>query len=136
MESAIEQMRGSYPRAVSEQTTATDEKPAALGPGSQSAYHEAANAYRREHLLNLTPVQVIKKLYDVAIMACKKNDAHLAQRAITQLMLGLNFEYEEMAVGLYGLYQYAKECIRKGDCAAAAGVLEELRAAWEMAFKL
>ena len=136
MESAIELMRGAYPKGVSDQSTVVEEGPAALGPGGQGAYHEAANAYRREHLLNLTPVQVVKKLYDVAIMACKKNDAHLAQRAVTQLMLGLNFEYEEMAVGLYGLYQYSKDCIRKGDCTAAAGVLEELRTAWVQAFKL
>ena len=106
------------------------------GGGHHEALTLAANAYRREHLLNLTPVQVIKKLYDVAILACKKNDVHLSQRAISQLILGLNFDYEDMAVGLFSLYQYSKECIRKGDFAGATTVLEELREAWVRAFHL
>ncbi len=123
-------------KEAAEQALSTGERVAVLTPGNQGALTVAANAYRREHLLNLTPVQVIKKLYDTAIMACKTNDASLAQRAITQLILGLNFEYEEIAVGLFGLYQYSKECIRKGDTASAAHVLEELRSAWVQAFKL
>jgi len=135
METAAQQMIGSYSTAAPDKAISADNAVVMI-PGGQEALALAANAYRKEHLLNLTPVQVIKKLYDTAILACKKNNAPLAQRAITQLILGLNFDYEEMAVGLFGLYQYSKECIRKGDNAGAAAVLEELRSAWIQAFHL
>ncbi len=104
--------------------------------GKHSAYSSAAKAYRNEQLLNLTPVQVIEKLYSVAIQALRKNDAELAKRAVNELIAGLNFEYEQPAVGLYRLYEYCKDCIRKGNPAEAISVLEELRATWVQAFNL
>ncbi|HTY09807.1 MAG TPA: hypothetical protein VMF88_01935 [Bacteroidota bacterium] len=119
-----------------QQTPSAEQHAQMMKAGSQHAIAIAANSYRREHLVNLMPVQVIKKLYDTAIFALKKKDYDLAHRAITQLMLGLNFDYEEMAGGLMGLYMYAKECIRKGKIAEATTVLEELRSAWTQAFNL
>jgi flagellin-specific chaperone FliS len=99
-------------------------------------YALAANMYRKEHLLNLSPVEVIKKLYDTAILGCKKNDTALAQQAVTELIIGLNFEYEDISVGLYRLYQYSKDCIRKGELDEAVKVLQELRETWVEAFHL
>jgi flagellin-specific chaperone FliS len=72
----------------------------------------------------------------VAIQAIKKNDQMLAVRAINELIAGLNFEYQEVALTLYRLYQYAKHCLRMGKKDEAAQVLEELRSAWGEAFKL
>ncbi len=136
METAAQQTIVSFEKEVVEQTPAAAKMVMANQPGNRDAITQAANAYRREHLLNLTPVQVIKKLYDTAIFACKKKDYSLAHRAISQLILGLNFDYEELAGGLCGLYMYSKECIRRGDIAEATTVLEELRSAWVQAFKL
>jgi flagellin-specific chaperone FliS len=79
---------------------------------------------------------VIKKLYDTAILGCKKNDTALAQQAVTELIIGLNFEYEDISVGLYRLYQYSKDCIRKGELDEAVKVLQELRETWVEAFHL
>lgn len=98
--------------------------------------HSALTTYRNEQLLNLSPVEVIHKLYGVAIQAIKKNDVHLANRAVNELIAALNFEYQDVALSLYRLYQYAKHCLRKGNHDDAAEVLEELRAAWREAFKL
>ena len=99
-------------------------------------YVSAAKAYRNEQLLNLSPVQVIDKLSSVAIQACKKSDAALAQRAVNELIIGLNFEYQEISIGLYRLYEYCKHCIRKEKMNDAVVVLEELRSTWAQAFKL
>ena len=104
--------------------------------GRQSTSSTAAKAYRNEQLLNLTPVQVIEKLYSIAIQACKKNDSRLAKKAINELIAGLNFEHGEIAVGLYKLYEYCKYCIRKGNMNDAVVVLDELRATWIKAFNL
>jgi flagellin-specific chaperone FliS len=136
MESAARHLVEPYEKEVAEQSLPIEQSSKSVNAGSRDALALAASAYRREHLLNLTPVQVIKRLYDTAIFACKKKDFSLAHRAITQLILGLNFDYEEMAGGLMGLYMYSKECIRKGDIAQATSVLEELREAWVQAFKL
>jgi len=136
MESANQQLIGTIEKGVPEETLSAEQRTKMMKAGSQHAIALAANSYRKEHLVNLTPVQVIKKLYDTAIFACRKKDYSLAHRAITQLILGLNFDYEEMAGGLCGLYMYSKECIRKGEIAEAIKVLEELRSAWVQAFKL
>jgi len=104
---------------------------------SRNAVRDSAlAAYRKEDYTNLTPVQVVSKLYDVAILACKKNDKTLARRAINELIVGLNFEYKDVAVGLYRLYDYSKRCIAQDKTAEAARVLEELRSAWGQAFNL
>jgi flagellin-specific chaperone FliS len=104
--------------------------------GKQNSYSAAAKAYRNEQLQNLSPVQVIDKLYSFAILACKKNDKTLAIKVITELIIGLNFEYEEIAVGLYRLYRYCKDCICQDKMDEAIVVLEELRATWAEAFHL
>jgi flagellin-specific chaperone FliS len=104
--------------AVMEQQTMAPPKPLV---SKQAA--SAVNAYR-------------KRLYEVAITACRKQDADLSRRAINELIAGLNFEYEEIAIGLYKLYDYSKRCIRQGNFDEAAGILDELRATWVQAFKL
>lgn len=98
--------------------------------------NSALNTYRNEQLMNLSPVAVIHKLYSVAIQAIKKNDHQLATKAINELIAGLNFEYQEIAVTLFKLYQYSKHCLRQGNESGAIEVLEELRSAWGQAFKI
>lgn len=98
--------------------------------------HTALSMYRTEQVMNLSSVEVINRLYGVAIHAIKKDDRQLAVRAINELIAALNFEYKDVAVSLYKLYQYAKHCLRKGKTAEAIEVMEELRGAWREAFKL
>jgi len=97
----------------------------------------AAATYRNEQLMNLSPVEVVAKLYDVAILGCKKQNLSLAQRALTELIGALNFELEgELSLQLFQLYDYCKKCIRKGNKEEAISLLEELRSAWSEAFNL
>ena len=98
--------------------------------------NSALNTYRNEQMMNLSPVEVIHRLYAVAIQAIKKDDNQLATRAINELIAALNFEYQDVALSLYRLYQYAKHCLRQSKPAEALEVMEELRSAWGEAFKL
>ena len=120
-----------YPQNVTDQVAAVT-----VAPTKPSPKASAIAAYRKEEHTNLTPVQVVYKLYDIGVLACKRGDKLLARKAINELIVGLNFEYEEIAVGLYRLYDYAKRCIREDNMPEAVKVLEELRSAWGTAFKL
>ena len=116
--------------------SAVQDVPVQYDRGHRARAMVAINAYRNDELANLSPVEVIDKLYSIAILACKKSDVTLAQKAITELIVGLNFEYKEIAVPLYSLYQYSKDCIRKRNLPEAIRVLEELRSTWVQAFHL
>lgn len=109
-----------------------------IAPAAAVSPLEAAalNAYRREHLLNLKPVEVIRALYDVGIGACRRNDAEKARRTLNELIAALDFDQGELSVGLYRLYDYCKRLLREDRYEEAAGVLEELREAWVEAFQL
>ncbi len=102
----------------------------------QAQAQVAAAKYGREQLLNLSPVQVIQRLYDYAILGCKKDDPVLAQRALNELILALNFEHREISFGLFRLYDYCKGRIRKREYAAALEILEDLRGTWTKSFHL
>jgi len=96
----------------------------------------AALRYRTEQILNLSPVEVIRKLYDLAILGCKKGDLALSQKALTELIGALDFSQGEIALKLFGLYDYCKRGLRKGATEEVLDVLQQLRAAWIEAFHL
>ena len=50
------------------------------------------NNYIENEILNLSPVELILKIYDVAIVSCKKKDSERANKAITELKASLNFD--------------------------------------------
>ena len=96
----------------------------------------ALDKSRKEQYLNLTPVQVIYKLLDIAVQNCKKEERTIAVRALNELILALNFEHQEVALGLFRLYDYSKQCIHNGEFSKAITVLEDLRSVWGRAFHL
>jgi flagellin-specific chaperone FliS len=98
--------------------------------------NSGTDRYRKEEVMNLSPVQIICKLYDIAIISAKKKDIELSRRAINELIAALNFDYAETSLGLYRLYDYSKKCLREGKVDEAVNVLQELRSAWAEAFHL
>jgi flagellin-specific chaperone FliS len=115
---------------------AAETPPPLSGTISREFANTVAGKYRTEQLMNLTPAQVILKLYDTAIIACKKGDTALAQKVLTELIAALNFDNNDLALRLFQLYDYCKRCLRSANHAVAASVLEELRGAWANAFHL
>lgn len=104
--------------------------------GSQPGSKMALDAYRREEFLHLTPEQAIHKLMTLAIQGCRKKDKTQAVRAVNVLILALDFKYNEVAMGLFRLYDYSKNCIYRGDFDNAISILDGLRMTWVEAFHL
>jgi len=97
--------------------------------------HYFTQEYRTQDVMSASPVRLVIMAYDVAIRACRQQDFERATRAITLLRDALNFDYAEVATGLFRLYQWCLECLRAGDYQSALNVLVELREAWAEAEK-
>ena len=94
------------------------------------------NNYLYNEIMNLSPVELILKIYDIAIVSCKRKDAERANRALTELIASLNFDYKDISLGLFKLYYYCQHQIRNGNFEAALEILKELRDTWAKAFNL
>jgi flagellin-specific chaperone FliS len=97
----------------------------------KSAYQNTQ--YRQQDVMNATPVHLVVMAYDVAIRACEKKDFEKAVTTIGLLRDALDFDYADVSMGLFRLYEWCMECIRHGDFITAANTLMELRAAWRKA---
>ncbi len=93
----------------------------------QSAYR---NQYRQQDVMSASPLRLVIMTYDLAIRSCEQQDFVKAVKTISALRDALDLDYPEVAAGLFRLYQWCLECIRKGDYASAITTLTELRGAW------
>jgi flagellar protein FliS len=81
--------------------------------------------------MGASPVHLVVMAYDLAINSCEKGDFVRATKAVCVLRDALNFDYSDVATGLFRLYQWCLDCIRNGDYSSATQTLRELRDAWE-----
>jgi flagellin-specific chaperone FliS len=94
----------------------------------QAAYR--AQEYRQQEITGASPLRLVVMAYDLAIRSCEQKDFEKAVHTITVLRDALDFNYPEVSMGLFRLYQWCLECIRSSDYDAALSVLCELRDAW------
>ena len=80
--------------------------------------------------MSLSPMELVVKVYDVAIQGCKQQDMNKVCRALVELISALRFEYEDVSVGLFRLYQYCMDCVKREEFAQAEQILTELRETW------
>jgi flagellin-specific chaperone FliS len=86
--------------------------------------------YRRQEVMGASPIRLVVMAYDLAIQACEQEDFARATKVVSILRDALNYDYAEVAVGLFRLYQWCLDCIRREDYASALVTLRELREAW------
>lgn len=86
--------------------------------------------YRSQDVLGASPVRLVIMAYDLAITSCEAKDFYRATKSISVLRDALNFDYPDVSVGLFRVYQWCLDCIRQGDYASAINSLKELRDAW------
>lgn len=107
-------------------------------PNMPTTVRFAANpsaSYQTAQVLGASPMQLILMVYDLAISACGRRDAMRARRAVTELIAALNFDYEEIAVPLFRLYEYCLNAIGSGSFHEASKILRQLKEAWETALR-
>jgi flagellin-specific chaperone FliS len=95
----------------------------------RAAYRTQAQEYREQEILGASPIHLVVMTYDVALLACERQDKNRALQAVTLLRDALNFDYPE-AAGLFSLYQWCLDCLRKDDYTNCAASLRPLREAW------
>ncbi len=94
----------------------------------------ATSTYVTTQAQGMSQQQMLLQLYDFAIAGCLAQDYRKASAAIVELIAALNFNYEEIAAGLYRLYEYALREVKARRYEAAHRVLSGLRDAWAQAF--
>lgn len=97
------------------------------------------NQYLVKEILEATPEQLLIKVYDFAILNCQKNNLEKTNRAIKELINFLKWDTEEskaVNTGLFQLYDYCQEQMRKKNTAIVFKILSELRETWLNAFKM
>jgi flagellin-specific chaperone FliS len=93
----------------------------------QAAFYKK---YQQQDVMNASPLRLVIMTYDLAIRACEQQDFAKATKTISALRDTLDMDYPDVAVGLFRLYQWCLDCIRKNDYASAITTLTELRGAW------
>jgi flagellin-specific chaperone FliS len=91
--------------------------------------------YRQQEIIGATPLHLVIMAYDLAIRSCEQKDFEKAVKTIGVLRDALDFDYPEVSVGLFRIYQWCLDSIRAGDYASAIATLRELRGAWKAAEK-
>ena len=94
------------------------------------------HAYQKSQILSMEPVPLLIKVYDFIILNCKKQDADKASRGLVELMSALNFDHQEIALGLFRLYQFCQDKIKQGEFEDAIPILEGLRNSWVQSLKV
>lgn len=89
-----------------------------------------AKSFRNEEILNASPEKLMLKVYNYTILACKKKDRDKASDGLVELINSLNFDYEEPAVGLLGLYRYCLSNLNEEGFNQVADILNDLKGTW------
>ncbi len=93
----------------------------------------AVDSYRSQQVAGAAPAQLLLQLYDHAIAGAIRQDHKQVNAALVELIGSLNFDYEEIAVGLFRLYDWCMRRARAKDWEEVLGILRELRTAWAQA---
>lgn len=95
------------------------------------------NPYLVNEIMGAKPEQLLIKIYNFAILHCQKHNMIKTNEALHALIASLNFENpaaKEISIGLFRLYQYCQEQMRKKNYSEVQRILTELRDTWQAAF--
>ncbi len=91
--------------------------------------------YKQNEVFTSSPEKLVLLLYDQTILGCKKQDEERASLALSELINSLNFNYAEVATGLFKLYDYLMRIIKQSEFTQALYILTELRQTWSSAIQ-
>lgn len=97
-----------------------------------------ANAYLVNEIMESSQEKLLLKLYDFAITNCRLRNIEKTNKALNELIFGLRFddaELENISTGLYQLYDFCKDQVRKRNYDIVERILSELKESWMQALK-
>ncbi len=97
---------------------------------------QGKNPYLKQKVLSASPEQLISYVYDQILIACQRKDPEKTLRGLMGLIQSLNFDYKDVAVPMYQLYQYCLEKARKREYTEVEVLIGGLKAAWVEAMKV
>lgn len=92
--------------------------------------------YLKQKVLSASPEQLVSYIYDVVLVACERKDQERALRGLSGLIRALNFDYKDVAVPMYQLYQYCVEKARNKEFDEVESLIRGLKMAWVEAMKV
>ncbi len=95
------------------------------------------NQYLVNEITQATPQQLLIKIYDFAIVNCKKENLAKTNEALQVLINALSFDGKEVceiSTGLLKLYQYCQNEMRNKNYTIVYKILNELKESWLIAF--
>lgn len=90
----------------------------------------AVNAYRKQAVMNASPEELVAIMFDEAIACTWRKDQDKLLAILSQLIRGLNFDYE-LAGDLFGIYYYCQQQARRQKFDEVRSLLEPIREAWQ-----
>ena len=91
--------------------------------------------YQENEILTSSPEKLVLFLYGQAILGCKQKVEQKTSYALAILIDSLNFDYNEMATGLFRLYDYTLKMVKQNKFDQALPILTELRQTWQEAVR-
>jgi len=88
------------------------------------------NLYQKNEVLSSSPEKLVLFLYDQTILGCKSDDERKASKAIAQLIDSLDFNYNEIATGLFKLYEYSLRLVKEKQFKKVLSIFIDLRNTW------
>jgi flagellin-specific chaperone FliS len=89
--------------------------------------------YLEEQITAMSPIELVVKLYDIAIASCRQRDRNRLSKVLVELISALNFDHREISLGLFKIYNHCMRLAKEGDFDAVQPILAELRDAWSQA---
>ncbi len=92
--------------------------------------------YLKQKIFSASPEQLVSYMYDAIIAACHRKDQERTLQGLVGLVNALNFDYKDVAVPLYQLYQYCLEQVRKRKFDEVEVLIGGLKSAWAEAMNV
>lgn len=107
---------------------------------ASSGYYRSnqVNAYIAKDILEASPQKLLIKIYDFAILNCKRRNLEKTNKAIQELINSLKFDdvTKDISAGFLRLYLYCQDQMRKKNYDIVLKILTELRDTWAKAFNM
>ena len=100
------------------------------GAAQSSLQSAMAQKIMVDQLYTMSPIQLLVKMYDIAIEACNRKEKRKASKALIELISALNFDEEETANRFFYIYRFCLDRIKAENYDEARAILHDLRTSW------